>query len=95
MQGTGKDGRIMKEDMLRHIESLQSSKRASSSPIEVPKEQPQPVAQAATSQQPSSPTPKGPIIKPPVIPVGVDRKEAIKGFKKAMAKAMTASLVKI
>lgn len=80
--------------MLRHIESLQNSKRTSSSSTEVPKEQPQPVARVAASQQPSSPSPKSPIIKPPVIPVGVDRKEPIKGFKKAMAKAMTASLVK-
>ena len=91
MQGTGRDGRILKEDMLRHIESLRSSKSAPKAKQQAPQEQPNKPA-VSTPQQPSPPT-KSPQILRPASPVGVDRTESIKGFKRAMAKSMTAALV--
>jgi pyruvate/2-oxoglutarate dehydrogenase complex dihydrolipoamide acyltransferase (E2) component len=90
VQGTGRDGRILKEDMLRHIESLRSSKSAPAKQ-QAPQEQPNKAA-VSTPQQPSPPT-KSPQIVRPASPVGVDRTESIKGFKRAMAKSMTAALV--
>ncbi|XP_032784157.1 lipoamide acyltransferase component of branched-chain alpha-keto acid dehydrogenase complex, mitochondrial isoform X2 [Daphnia magna] len=90
VQGTGRDGRILKEDMLRHIESLSSSK-STPKPSQVPQQQAKAVERETTSQQPS-PSTKTPQIIRPSVPVGVDRSEPIKGFKKAMAKSMTASL---
>ncbi|XP_046646980.1 lipoamide acyltransferase component of branched-chain alpha-keto acid dehydrogenase complex, mitochondrial-like isoform X2 [Daphnia pulicaria] len=89
VQGSGRDGRILKEDMLRHIETLRSSKSAPKAKQQAPQEQPKPVA--ATSQQPS-PSTKSPQQVRPACPVGVDRTESIKGFKKAMAKSMTNAL---
>jgi hypothetical protein len=76
--------------MLRHIETLRSSKSAPKAKQQAPQEQPKPVA--ATSQQPS-PSTKSPQQVRPACPVGVDRTESIKGFKKAMAKSMTNALV--
>lgn len=77
--------------MLRHIESLSSSK-STPKPSQVPQQQAKAVERETTSQQPS-PSTKTPQIIRPSVPVGVDRSEPIKGFKKAMAKSMTASLV--
>lgn len=84
----------MKEDMLRYIES-RGSKSPSSSSTQIPNQQPQSTARVASSQQQQSPSVKTNVVKPPVIPVGVDRKEVIKGFKKAMAKSMTSALVNL
>ncbi|KAI9558166.1 hypothetical protein GHT06_014919 [Daphnia sinensis] len=89
VQGTGRDGRILKEDMLRHIESLSSSKSVPKT-SQAPQQQAKAVERGTTSQQPSPS--KTPQITRPSVPVGVDRTEPIKGFKKAMAKSMTASL---
>lgn len=92
MQGTGRDGRILKEDMLRHLESQGSSKSAPKTSLQTPQQPTKAVERGTVCQQPS-PSTKTPQIVRPNVPVGVDRTEPIKGFKKAMARSMTAALV--
>uniref|UniRef100_A0A8C9BUX6 Dihydrolipoamide acetyltransferase component of pyruvate dehydrogenase complex n=1 Tax=Phocoena sinus TaxID=42100 RepID=A0A8C9BUX6_PHOSS len=79
--GSGKDGRILKEDILSYLEKQTgailppSPKAESMPPPPKPKERTIPI----------------PISKPPVF-TGKDRTEPIKGFHKAMVKTMSAAL---
>ncbi|KAK2704036.1 hypothetical protein QYM36_017644, partial [Artemia franciscana] len=81
--GTGRDGRILKEDIVKHVESLKKAKEEVPKPldqtpiIEIPV--PEPIKSLPT-----------PVRIPPVIEK--DTIEPIKGFRKAMVKTMTASL---
>lgn len=77
--GSGRDGRILKEDVLRYIENSKSAPTPPPTPAKAPADRPTPI----------SPAPKRAIAPP----VGVDKTEPIKGFKRAMAKSMTAALV--
>ena len=90
VQGSGRDGRILKEDMLRHMELKTSSESIATTSL--------PPARAITSvgspKPPSTPNPT-PQMKRPEAPIGVNRTEPIKGFKKAMVKSMTHALVVI
>ncbi|CAN8003743.1 unnamed protein product, partial [Ixodes hexagonus] len=84
VQGSGKDGRIMKEDVIRYIEQLQAPKEPSA------------VAPKAAAAKPQPPT-KAPAVATKPLPVTVirptqDRVEPIKGIRKAMAKTMAQSL---
>merc|ERR1712071_367019 len=87
VQGSGRDGRILKEDMLRHMELKTSSESIATTSL--------PPARAITSvgspKPPSTPNPT-PQMKRPEAPIGVNRTEPIKGFKKAMVKSMTHAL---
>lgn len=74
--GTGRDGRIVKEDVLNYIERMKAK----------PTEAPAPTVEVAAPTTP----PSTQIARPEV--VLEDRTEAIKGIRRAMAKAMTASL---
>ena len=89
VQGTGRDGRVLKEDMLRHIESMKGSKSAASSISPPPKYQAM-MEQRNKTESPSKL--QAPFVKQPVS-CGVNRDEPIKGFKKAMVKSMTYALV--
>ena len=94
MRGTGRDGRILKEDMLRHIESLSGTKGKTPIPDPVPRQAPPPVPSRTPACPPqSSPPSKVAQVRRPVAPVGEDRSEPIKGFKKAMVRSMNAALV--
>jgi len=74
--GTGKDGRILKEDIMNYIEEMKTKTTAAPPP---------------TVDVGAAPTaPPTPIRRPEV--TLEDRTEPIKGIKKAMAKAMSASL---
>jgi len=93
VQGTGRDGRILKEDMLRYLESRQRSK-TDAAPVAFAKPQvsiqsDMKTSQMQTSQQKGQSCAKASTLESPV---GVDRVEPIRGFKKAMVKSMNAAL---
>ena len=83
--GTGKDGRVLKEDIINHLESRPTPA--------VPRPVP-PAAAAAPVRKPEPvlqvhPAPKRAVV---TTPVGQDRTEPIKGIKKAMNRTMTEAL---
>lgn len=84
--GTGRDGRVLKEDILNHINSAGQQQRQQEAA-----ESPTPVTKVAAA---SSPAVSGSMStqKPPAKATPADRVEAIKGITKSMFKTMTASL---
>ncbi|XP_063849467.1 lipoamide acyltransferase component of branched-chain alpha-keto acid dehydrogenase complex, mitochondrial-like [Scylla paramamosain] len=86
VQGSGRDGRIMKEDLLQYLEK--KTQKASPGPSPTPTPAPAP----PSSRPPSTPLPPTPPPRlAPSLPVvlGQDKTEAIKGFRKAMVRTMT------
>lgn len=95
--GSGKGGRIMKEDIVKFIEERDSPAVAEILPPPPPSIAVTAAkAKAATRAKSPSPPPRAaPPVAPrvaPTIVVGEDRTEALKGIKKAMAKSMAAAL---
>ncbi|KAI4882242.1 hypothetical protein NFI96_020066, partial [Prochilodus magdalenae] len=82
--GTGKDGRILKEDILNFL----AKQTGAILPYDEVK-QPAPPAAPATKKQPVPSPP--PAVQRPVF-TGKDRTEPLGGFQKAMVKTMTAAL---
>ncbi|XP_051021540.1 lipoamide acyltransferase component of branched-chain alpha-keto acid dehydrogenase complex, mitochondrial [Acomys russatus] len=79
--GSGKDGRILKEDILNFLEKQTGAILPPSPKAEITPPQPQPKARTSPM----------PISKPPVF-TGKDRTEPVTGFQKAMVKSMSAAL---
>jgi len=91
VQGSGKDGRILKEDMLRYIEGAKPLDSHESLAVpSMPK--PLTINSAQKPQKPSSTEVQAPKTKRIDAPIEADRTEPIKGFKKAMVKSMTHAL---
>ncbi|KAF8774783.1 lipoamide acyltransferase component of branched-chain alpha-keto acid dehydrogenase complex, mitochondrial-like [Argiope bruennichi] len=83
--GTGKDGRILKEDVFAYLEKR---KQKEVEALQIPSPVP---TQSSKPAIPTIESPKKPTIDV-IIPVGKDKTEPIKGYKKAMVKTMTKSL---
>jgi len=86
--GTGKEGRILKEDVLNYIENLNNQKSVSANADQsenIPKQFVG--SQRNPKESPIISTPRKMAAKP-----SSDRIEPIKGIKKAMAKTMTQAL---
>lgn len=77
VKGTGKDGRILKEDILAHIDALKQAQKIKEMPI----------IEQKLSSQPSVSQPYEPIMLD-----GKDQAVKLKGIQKAMFKTMKASL---
>ncbi|VDI75798.1 lipoamide acyltransferase component of branched-chain alpha-keto acid dehydrogenase complex, mitochondrial-like [Mytilus galloprovincialis] len=84
VEATGKDGRILKDDILKYMEDPSVGKQAKSrAPLATP---------PSVTVEPSKPAPvvsTTPIQPQITLPVGKDYTEKIKGMRKAMVKTMT------
>ncbi|XP_045101402.1 lipoamide acyltransferase component of branched-chain alpha-keto acid dehydrogenase complex, mitochondrial-like [Portunus trituberculatus] len=87
VQGSGRDGRILKEDLLQYIEK----RTQKTPPGAAPQHTPTPAPTPAVTKPPTPPPAAAPPRLAPSLPVvlGQDKTEVIKGFRKAMVRTMT------
>ncbi|XP_039623228.1 lipoamide acyltransferase component of branched-chain alpha-keto acid dehydrogenase complex, mitochondrial [Polypterus senegalus] len=86
--GSGRDGRILKEDILNYLSKQTGAILPPTPEIVPPPPRPTPAAPQPHDKAPLKPTPVS--VKP--VFTGKDRTEPLKGFQKAMVKTMTAAL---
>ena len=85
VEGSGKDGRVMKEDVLRYVEGGQQQQQQQKQPQrQQQQQQQQPATQPKKQELPPRPPPRSPMLK--------DTEKAFTPFTKAMTKSMTAAL---
>lgn len=89
VQGSGKDGRVLKDDIIRHSKSLPQDSKSESAAPAVETQLASAVIQ--TKQVTTVAPPSPPAIQAKPSRLFADRKEQIKGIRKAMVKTMTNS----
>ena len=82
VEGSGKDGRVLKEDIINYLENAQQPQAKTPTPATPPKVSP---------SAPPKPTPT-PIKRPTSSSVVADKEIKFSGFTRAMTKTMTAAL---
>ena len=83
IQGTGKDGRVLKEDVINFLSHQTPAKKGL---VLAESDQQQPVVKKATIVEPTV------VKRSVVVASGQDREEQVKGITKAMVRSMTESL---
>ena len=91
--GSGKDGRVLKEDIIRYVESGGQQQAAPAAPDTAPA----PAAPAAPPRKraeapKSAPSPAPPLRRPPPAVIQKDTTEKFRPITRVMAKTMTAAL---
>lgn len=93
VQGTGKDGRVLKEDVVNFMNSKEDMKSAPAAASIQRSSNPPTASPQTTTSQPVPPTPAPPavtkILTPRSIATPSDKTEKISGYTKTMIKTMT------
>ena len=89
VQGTGKDGRILKEDVQRYVQEREKGKPPKVAPAPTPA--PKPAEQPPTKEAPKAPT-AAPLPRAQTVLLAEDKTVPVSGFTKAMVKAMKLSM---
>jgi len=90
--GTGKDGRVLKEDILNYLNRLKEPPKGFQPEIVPPPPTPAKPPVLRETKPADAPKPPAPAPRPSPVVLGKDTTEPVRGIRKAMVQAMTAAL---